>query len=78
MNDEPLREPVNARGHRVVAHLSADFQSYLLFVGCPEHVARDLINGMLRRAHAAAARDAEDEAAAAHDTAALLERVLAR
>ncbi len=77
-NGEALREPVNARGHRVVAHLCTEFEQRLLAFGCTNPCARDLLEGMLRRAHFAAARDAQELDAAERATAALLERVLAR
>jgi hypothetical protein len=78
MNGGTLREPVNARGHRVLAHLCAEFQRALVTGGIDEANARDCVAVMLRRAHLAAAKDAEDESAAERDTAALLERVLAQ
>ena len=77
-NGEALREPVNARGHRVVAHLCTEFEQQLLAFGCTNSCARDLLEGMLRRAHLAAARDVQELDAAERATAALLERVLAR
>ena len=78
INSEALRERVNARGHRVLAHLCAEFARALVTGGIDDDDARSCVAVLLRRAHAAAARDAEDEAAAERDTTALLERVLAR
>ena len=78
MNGEALREPVNARGHRVLAHLCAEFERALVTGGIDEDNARGCVSVLLRRAHFAAAKGAQDEAAAERDTAALLERVLAR
>ena len=78
MTDESLREPVHARGHRVAAHLCAELEQLLLRFAYPEGVPRPLINGMLHRAHAAAVKDADDQAAAERDTATLFERVLAQ
>ena len=73
-----LTEPINARGHRVLAHLCAEFERALVTGGIDEANARGCVSVLLRRAHAAAAKDAEAEAAGARDTASLLERVLAR
>jgi hypothetical protein len=78
MNGEVLREPVNARGNRVRAHLCVEFERALVTGGIDEDSAQGCVSVLLRRALVAAAKDTEDEAAAARDTAALLERVLAR
>jgi hypothetical protein len=73
-----LREPINARGHRVVAHLCAEFEQLLLRLGCTGACAREIVERMIRRAQLAAAKDAQNLDAGERDTATLFERVLAQ
>jgi hypothetical protein len=62
----------------VLAHVCAEFEGALVTGGFDEATARGCVSVLLRRVHAAAAKDAQDLDAAERDTAALLERVLAR
>ena len=78
VNGVALREPVNARGHRVLAHLCAEFARALVAGDIVDDAnARSCVAVLRRRAHTATAKDAEDEATAERDTAAVLDRVLA-
>jgi hypothetical protein len=62
----------------VLAHLCDEFARALVAGDIVDEAnARSCVVVLLRRAHAATAKDAEYEATAERDTAALLDRVLA-